>query len=606
MADNTARLEETVEQLKQTVLQLEHRLEALENGRVSRAARPREAAPEGTGPAAAVVEKNPYDPIAILSLIGRLLLILAGGYFLRALTEMGTLPVPVGLALAFIYALVWLYLSDRAAGRGQVPSGVFHALASAMVAYPLVIEATIRFKVLSGVVPVLLVALLTAALLYLAWRHRLRVVAWIPVAAGLPAGVALLVQAGVVVPVACYLIAFGLAVLWFSYARGWNWLRWPVALAADIAVVGVTLRALGPEHHELPAVAMLLQSLLLAGYLASVAVQTLVRQRNVSIFEMLQTAAALAVGFGGAVYLTRDTGGALQVVLGLSSILVGAVCYGVAVRFIDGTDGLERNVYFYTTLGLLLVVTGLLLTLPEPWPAAFMAGLAVFAAASWTRVGRLFMLLHCIAYVIAAGVVSGLLVYSADVLAMNLDGPWVVPEGASLVLLTAAGVAAWIVTVRHGEDRTLPLRGLTFAVFVLFVTLAGGVIVGFIAPAAGVGADKSVDPGVLATVRTVVLSLATLLIAWLARKPRLRDWGWLVYPLLVGIGLKMVMQDFKFSRPSTMFIAMALYGTALIVAPRLRRGGKPATKPSQAGQANVTDAGSVGQDPLPDAQASPQ
>jgi hypothetical protein len=35
----------------------------------------------------------------------------------------------------------------------------------------------------------------------------------------------------------------------------------------------------------------------------------------------------------------------------------------------------------------------------------------------------------------------------------------------------------------------------------------------------------------------------------------------------------MVAQDFKFSRPATLFIALALYGAALIVAPRLRRGG---------------------------------
>jgi hypothetical protein len=39
------------------------------------------------------------------------------------------------------------------------------------------------------------------------------------------------------------------------------------------------------------------------------------------------------------------------------------------------------------------------------------------------------------------------------------------------------------------------------------------------------------------------------------------------------IGLKMVAQDFKFSRPATLFIALALYGAALIIAPRLRRHG---------------------------------
>jgi len=33
----------------------------------------------------------------------------------------------------------------------------------------------------------------------------------------------------------------------------------------------------------------------------------------------------------------------------------------------------------------------------------------------------------------------------------------------------------------------------------------------------------------------------------------------------------MVAQDFMHSRPATMFVALALYGAALILAPRLRR-----------------------------------
>jgi hypothetical protein len=108
------------------------------------------------------------------------------------------------------------------------------------------------------------------------------------------------------------------------------------------------------------------------------------------------------------------------------------------------------------------------------------------------------------------------------------------------------------------------------------VWTAGGSLIGYIAPLAGGMADGNVDTGVLATVRTGVLSLATLAIAWIGRRPRLREWGWLVYPLLVGTGLKLMAQDFKHSRPSTLFIAMALYGAALIIAPRLRRGGAKA------------------------------
>jgi hypothetical protein len=97
-------------------------------------------------------------------------------------------------------------------------------------------------------------------------------------------------------------------------------------------------------------------------------------------------------------------------------------------------------------------------------------------------------------------------------------------------------------------------------------------VIGYFAPVAGGLADHSVDPGVLATVRTGVLAMATLVVAWIGRHARFREWGWLVYPLLIGTGLKMVAQDFTTSRPATLFIAMALYGAALIVAPRVRRG----------------------------------
>jgi hypothetical protein len=83
-----------------------------------------------------------------------------------------------------------------------------------------------------------------------------------------------------------------------------------------------------------------------------------------------------------------------------------------------------------------------------------------------------------------------------------------------------------------------------------------------------------VNLGALATVRTGVLAAAVLLVAWTGRRARFREWAWLIYPLLVLIGLKMVAQDFKYSRPATLFIALALYGAALIVAPRLRRGGE--------------------------------
>jgi len=154
-------------------------------------------------------------------------------------------------------------------------------------------------------------------------------------------------------------------------------------------------------------------------------------------------------------------------------------------------------------------------------------------------------------------------------------GQWALPGAAMLVVLVAATLSAGLCSAWPDSAEGEFARGLRVVIIMVFVWAAGGCVIGYLAPVAGGLADRSVDPGVLATVRTGVLAVATLLIASIGRHPRFREWGWLVYPLLVGIGLKMVAQDFKYSRPATLFIAMGLFGAALIIAPRLlRRGGR--------------------------------
>ena len=51
----------------------------------------------------------------------------------------------------------------------------------------------------------------------------------------------------------------------------------------------------------------------------------------------------------------------------------------------------------------------------------------------------------------------------------------------------------------------------------------------------------------------------------------LREASWLVYPVLVLGGLKLLVEDFPAGRPLTLLIALALYGGALVLAPRLAR-----------------------------------
>ena len=570
MEDRTASLEFTVAELRQAVLALEQRIGVLESKGAGAAAAGAGAPGEATQ--ATAVAKDPYDPIALLSLVGRLFLVLAGGFFLRAMTDSGVLSPPVGLSVGFAYAMVWLYFADRAGARRQVPSAVFHALAAAMIAYPLLVEAATRFKVLGGTASALAVAVLTAAMLFVAWRQRLRAVAWITVAGALATSAALLVQTGAVAPFACFLIAFGVVTLWFGYSLDWWGPRWPAALAADVAVVGVTLRVLAPEQHDVPQVAMLLQFLLLGAYFASIAIRTLIRGRNVVPFEIAQTTAALVVGFGGALYLTRVTG-ILPATIGVVSLALGAASYGVAVVFLDRRKDNGPNVYYYTTLALVYVLAGFTLVLGEPWLGVVFATLGALAALLWSRFGRSFMLVHCAAYLLAAGIVSGTLGYCLQAITASAVGPWVRPAGVMLVVLVAGALSTGFAAARRNPTGDQVASALRLVIILVFFAAAAACVTGYVAPLVGGLADGTVARGVLATVTTVVLATATLLVAWIGRQARFREWSWLVYPLLVGIGLKMVGQDFKYSRPATLFIAMALYGTALIVAPRLRRGG---------------------------------
>lgn len=576
MDDRIVRLESTVEQLRQAIESLQLRIDGLERDRPAAAVA---SAGDVVGDSSArtllglrspgATAVKAHDPIVALSLIGRLFLVLAGGFFLRALTEAGALPATAGISLAFLYALLWLALADRASRLEQPTSALFHAVGAAIVAFPLLVEATTRFAVLGVAGSVLGLALLTFGFLFVAVRRRAYAVAWITVVAALPTCVVLLVKTGVPAPYALYLILFGVGTVWLAHAHGWSALRWPVALAADIAVAGMTLRTLAPEHSADAAAAILLQMTLVGACVTTIALRTLLRHRQVTPFEIVQTALALLVGFGGAIMLTRSSA-AVPGLMGLASLVFGAACYAFATRIVGTREVRGWNAWFYTTLALVLVIAGLALDLRGPWLGAVLAVLAVLAVATWFRRGRLYLLLHGVAYLVAAGIASGALRYGGWALVSSPE-KWVRPAPVMVAVAVAAALCAWFAARQADPQVEAPAKGARLVVVVVLVWVASGCVVGLLASTAAGPGDGAVDLGVLATIRTGVLAAATLLVALVARRDGFREWAWLVYPLLVFVGLKMVAQDFGHSRPATLFIALAFYGAALIVAPRLRK-----------------------------------
>ena len=573
MTDRLASTDSALDDLRNAVQRLEARVARLEAlaPAVQEAAAGAADSGDGQEPSAlAMAPRGWRDPIALLPLLGRLFIVLGGAYLLRAMTEAGTLPPPAGVGLGLAYGLAWLVLADRAGARQQVPSAVFHAIGAAMVAFPVVLEATTRFNVLPGPAAAVALGALTAGILAVAWRRRIQALAWIAVAAAVPVSIVMLARTGIVVPHALFLILFGVATLWMGYSLDWLFVRWPVAAAANAVAVGVTLRALAPHPQETPGAALIVQATLLGAYLVSIAIRTLVRGRNVVPFEVVQTVAALAVGLGGALSVTRATGSGAPA-LGVASALFGAACYGVAFAFIERTQGRARNVYFYTSLAVVLVLVGVTTLLQGAAVTGVLAALAVIFSVAWSRIGRLFLLLHAAVYLLAAAFACGAVAYDLREVIAGAGPPWPQPTPAMIVVLIASALSAWFASREPEGDGSSYASLPRFVIVLMLVLSAGGTLIGAVAPVVGRQADGSMDAGIMATLRTSVLAIAALVVAWIGRHARFREWGWLVYPLLVGIGLKMAAQDFMHSRPATLFVALALYGVALIMAPRMRR-----------------------------------
>ena len=82
-------------------------------------------------------------------------------------------------------------------------------------------------------------------------------------------------------------------------------------------------------------------------------------------------------------------------------------------------------------------------------------------------------------------------------------------------------------------------------------------------------------PAALAVIRTAVLALAAVALAFGVPRVRLFEMTWLVLPLIVLGGIKFLAEDLPHGRPLTLFLGLACYGTALIGASRVLRTRRP-------------------------------
>jgi hypothetical protein len=519
----------------------------------------------------------PLIPARTISLIGRTLVILGGAYLFRAISETGFVPALVGALAGLAYAIWWLVQADRTAGRDQRLSAVFYGFAAAMIACPLIWEATARFELFGATTAAAALVVFVAVGLTVAWRRQLGEMAWTIVLFTLATTVSLVIGTREFLPYAVALLVLAAAVELVAFHDRWLGLRWPVAVGVDLAVLIMTSVALRPAtagegSAAVSSVGVIAVSLAVAVlYLSSIGARTLLREQLITPFGTMQVAAALLVGFGSAVRVIVFEG-VDPMAVGVVILLLGIACYAIAFASIDRRLGRGRNFYSYTTFAGLLVLAGSYMILGDTTLALTWCALAVAATGIGGQFDRITLKFHGAIYITAAAVVGGLIACAFDGLLAAPTGAWrpVTPIGIAMTLVAASCYGILIATRANTASQWLDLLPQAIVGAVVVWSVAG-ITAPWLAGSLLAAPGASTEAAVLAASRTAVIAVLAVALAWAGRRWSLQELIWLVYPLLVGGGVKLLLEDFAYGQPLTLFVALALYGSALILTSRLIR-----------------------------------
>lgn len=552
--------------MERRIAELEARLEAVE-ARLNRL--------DGRAPATETVAEIDSEPTiggGFLSnastLIGRVLLIFGGAFLLRAITDSEVLPTALGISIGAAYALFWLFMAYReSAAEENHASALFYGGASVLLLLPLLVEAAGKFQLLSGTQALVSLALFGGVGLWVAALRNLRLLGWLVTAGGVLTAFVLLKTTRSTTAASSVLILLGIATLWASYLRHWKGPRWLAAAGANVGVLTLVLLGNSDQWDVAPRTALYLGGIMLCAYFVSFAVHSHVRKDHVGFFEPIQSLLAIAVTAIAAVFAARA--GAIAIApVGLLTLLFAAAAYALAFTPATRTER-GRNFFFYSSLGLMLLVLGSAVILSPTVAAGAWSLLAIAMAWFSGRYGRVALSLQCTFLLLAAGVGSGILTTGWLALAGAHPTTWP-PLVSWHVLIALTTVACLLIPVAQHSDRWGTLAGLPqLVVLALSVWEVGGLMVAIAAPILADAGTADADIAVVAALRTGVLAAASVTLALSSRFKRWPEARWLVYPVLVLVGFKLFLEDFPIGQPAMLFVSLVLVGSALILVARL-------------------------------------
>jgi hypothetical protein len=482
--------------------------------------------------------------------IGRALVGLAGAYLLRLLTESGTFPHGVGVAIGLLYAMSWLVWAARTPAAQRLETAL-HGLTGALVISPLIFEATSRFHAISSWTAGLVLFAFAIFGLAVSWRKELLIVATFATLASLGTAGALIIATHDAVPFTFVFLAIAAAVEVSACLNHWLSERWLTAAAADLAVLLLTWlvmndRGVPPGYVPISYAALLgAQVALLVIYLISTIVRTLFRGFTMTWFETAQCAAAFLICVGSG----------RSAALGALCLVCSVACYLVAFRVLDGDSKHSRNFYTYSTFGILLVVAGSRILVSGMIASVTWSALAIAAMWAGGKFARLTLQVHGGVYLLLGLAGSGALVQAAGLLL----GSWAWSGAAAWPIWTGAMGAAVCCAI-GAQSRALRIGMAAVVVWLVAGTAAGLLTYGYHG-LFGLSASHAY----CATLRTAVIAGAALVVA------RTDAWAPLMYPLMLLGAWRLVMVDLHQEIKAALFLSLLIYGAALMILPRLMR-----------------------------------
>lgn len=559
-------MQDRIADLESRLARVEERLSALESGKPPVKAPSDESLPESTV-ADRLVSSAPTH-------IGHTLLIFGGAYLLRAITDFQFVPTGIGIFMGATYAVFWLFMAWRkSAVEVQRTTAAILGGLSIVLIMPLLVEATQHFKLLTGPQSAVALAVYCSLALGVALKRNLRTLAWLTTAGGIVTGLAVMIASHSAYVVATALILLGLATLWIVYSKDWIGLQWLGAVGANGVVLGLVALSTTEQWSIEPVTAAVFATFLLLTYLVSFVYRTHGRGHSVVLFEPLQALAASAVAFTAAIVAARVGEFGLGL-MGILSIVVGGSAYALAFSP-ETRRARGRNFFFYSTLGLLFVLAGSGLILPHKAAALLWSLLAITMAVMSGRTGRVALSLQCTLLLLAAGIYSGILSTGLQALAGDAGPDWPGLQG-SHVMVAIATVACLFIPVAQQSERWGKLARIPqLTVLALSVWEVGGLIVVVLAPLIAAASSAEPDLSVLASLRTAVLSVASVTLAISSRHWRWPEARWLAYPLLILVAIKLFAEDFPHGHAATLFVSLAFVGSAVLLVAKVIKRERP-------------------------------